>query len=89
MPTETIGMYDIYFEPRRIIIPANTDVRLILENKGEAPHSFDVKDQDILVDVEPHTTAEVVVNLPPGNYKFICDVPGHKQVGMNGALVVE
>lgn len=89
MPSETIGMYDIYFQPRRIVIPANTDVRLILENKGEAPHSFDLKDQKILVAVEPHTTAEVVVNLPPGNYKFICDVPGHKQVGMNGALVAQ
>ena len=89
MPSETIGMYDIYFEPRRIVIPANTDVRLILDNKGEAPHSFDVKDQDILVDVEPHTTADVIVNLPPGTYKFICDVPGHKQVGMNGVLVVQ
>ena len=89
MASETIGMYDIYFEPRRIIIPANTDVRLILENKGEAPHSFDVKNQDILVNVEPHTTAEAVVNLPPGTYKFICDVPGHKQVGMNGVLIVQ
>jgi uncharacterized cupredoxin-like copper-binding protein len=29
------------------------------------------------------------VNLPPGSYKFICDVPGHKQVGMNGTLVVK
>ena len=89
MPSQTIGMYDIYFEPRRIILPANTDVRLILDNKGEAPHSIDVKGQDIKMDVEPHTTAEVVINLPPGTYKFICDVPGHKQVGMNGVFVVK
>lgn len=88
-PSETIGMYDIYFEPRRVVIPANTDVRLILENKGEAPHSFELKDQGVLVNVEPHTAAEVVVNLPPGSYKFICEVPGHKQVGMNGSLVVK
>lgn len=89
MPSWTIGMYDIFFEPKRIIIPANTDVRLILDNQGEAPHSFSVKDRDIKVDLEPHTTAEVVVNLPKGTYKFICDVPGHKQVGMNGQLVVK
>jgi uncharacterized cupredoxin-like copper-binding protein len=89
IPAETIGMYDIYFEPRRIVIPANTDVRLVLENKGEAPHSFEVKGQDILVSVEPHTTADIVVNLAQGSYKFICDVPGHKQVGMNGALIVK
>jgi len=84
----TIGMYDIYFEPRRVVIPANTDVRLILDNKGDATHSFDLKDHEIAFDVKPHSIAEVVVNLPPGTYKFICDVPGHKQVGMNGALVV-
>lgn len=89
IPSETIGMFDIYFEPRRVVIPANTDVRLVLENKGEAPHSFEVKGQEILVSVEPHTAADVVVNLPPGSYKFICDVPGHKQVGMNGVLVVK
>ena len=86
---ETIRMYDNYFEPRRIVIPANTDVRLILDNKGDAPHSFDLKGHEIKVDVEPHSTAEVILNLRPGTYKFICDVPGHKQVGMNGALVVQ
>lgn len=89
MQTETIGMYDIYFEPRKISIPANTDVRIVLENNGEAPHSFQIKGQDILVKVEPHTSADVVVNLPAGSYKFICEVPGHKQVGMNGAIVVK
>ena len=84
-----IGMYDIYFEPDRIRIPANTDVRFVFENRGAAPHNFEIKERDISVDVAPGETAEAVINLPPGTYKFICDVPGHKQVGMNGALVVE
>lgn len=41
------------------------------------------------VDVEPGGTAETIVNLPAGTSKFICNVPGHKQVGMNGNLVVK
>ncbi len=82
-----IGMYDMYFEPERIRIPANTDVRLIFENRGAAPHNFDIKERDISIDVAPGETGETVVNLPPGTYKFICSVPGHKQVGMNGVLV--
>ena len=84
-----IGMYDIYFEPDRIHIPANTDVRFIFENRGAAPHNFELKEGDISVDVAPGESAETVINLPPGTYKFICNVPGHKQVGMNGALVVQ
>jgi uncharacterized cupredoxin-like copper-binding protein len=84
-----VGMYDMYFEPDRITIPANTDVRFIFENRGQAPHNFAVNKQPISVDVEPGATAETVVNLPQGTYKFICNVPGHKQVGMNGTLVVK
>lgn len=82
-----IGMYDMYFEPERIRIPANTDVRLVFENRGAAPHNFEIKEGDISVDVAPGETGEAVINLPPGSYKFICNVPGHKQVGMNGVLV--
>ena len=86
-----LGLYDMYFEPNHIVIPANTDVRFVLENHGESPHNFSVKTAtaDIDVDVEPGGTAETVVNLPPGTYKFICNVPGHKQLGMNGSLVVK
>ena len=83
-----IGMYDMYFDPERIRIPANTDVRLVFENRGAAPHNFEIRDRDISVDVAPGETGEIVINLPPGTYKFICNVPGHKQVGMNGVLQV-
>jgi glucose/arabinose dehydrogenase/uncharacterized cupredoxin-like copper-binding protein len=85
----TIGMYDIYFEPDRIDLPANTDVRIILQNHGASPHNFEIKEKDISVDVPPGETASTIVNLPPGTYKFICNVPGHKQAGMNGVLVVK
>ncbi len=84
-----IELYDMYFDPDRITIPADTDVRIVLENRGEAPHNFDVKSQGIDVDVEPGGSAVAIVNLPKGTYKFICNVPGHKQVGMNGVLIVE
>jgi plastocyanin len=83
-----VGMYDMYFEPERIRIPANVDVRFLFENRGAAPHNFEIKDPLISVDVAPGGTGEAVINLPLGTYKFICNVPGHKQVGMNGTLVV-
>jgi plastocyanin len=29
------------------------------------------------------------LNLKPGTYKFFCSVPGHRQAGMEGTLVVK
>lgn len=86
-----IDMYDIYFEPDRIKIPANTDVRIVLNNVGAAEHNFGLKEKsvniDIDEDVDPGSSKTVVVNLPEGNYKFVCNIPGHKQAGMTGILV--
>jgi plastocyanin len=31
----------------------------------------------------------VSLNLKPGTYKFFCTVPGHRQAGMEGTLVVK
>jgi uncharacterized cupredoxin-like copper-binding protein len=33
--------------------------------------------------------AEEVLNLPPGNYEFVCDIPGHKEAGMVGVIEVQ
>ncbi len=88
--TVEIDMVDIAFQPDAIEIPANTPVTIKLINKGAAQHEFKVYDQDIdsgLVD--PGATAEVTVNLPPGEYKFHCPVPGHTEAGMVGTLTVK
>jgi plastocyanin len=34
-------------------------------------------------------TKTVTVSLTPGTYKFYCTVPGHRQAGMEGTLVVK
>lgn len=86
---QVIELYDFYFTPDRFTISANSDVPVTIVNQGDAPHNFEIKEQDISVDVAPGQREEVVINLPPGTYKFICNVPGHKQVGMNGSLVVK
>jgi glucose/arabinose dehydrogenase/plastocyanin len=89
LPEFVIGMEDIFFSPDRIEIPANTDVRLLFENKGAVIHNFEVKGLGISVDVAPGEVGEAIVNLPEGRYKFICGIPGHNQAGMNGVLIVK
>jgi len=80
---------DIFFEPKELSIPANTDVTVSLPNKGAAAHNFSIDALGISVDIAPGATEEVVINAPAGTYEYYCDVPGHKQAGMVGTLTVE
>ena len=86
--TVDVVSYDIYFEPDELTIPANTDVTVVLPNEGVTPHNFSIDALDISVDIAAGATEEVVINAPAGEYEFYCNVPGHKQAGMVGTLIV-
>jgi uncharacterized cupredoxin-like copper-binding protein/mono/diheme cytochrome c family protein len=87
-PVEIVA-HDIYFDPKEVTIPANTDVTISLPNQGAAPHTFSIDALKISVDLPPGETKSVVVNAPPGTYEYYCDVPGHKEAGMVGTLTVK
>jgi uncharacterized cupredoxin-like copper-binding protein len=83
-----VAAYDIYFEPKELSIPADTDVTVRLPNKGVTAHNFSIDELGISVDIAPGATEETVINAPAGTYEYYCDVPGHKQAGMVGTLTV-
>jgi uncharacterized cupredoxin-like copper-binding protein len=85
----TVTSFDIYFEPKEISIPAGTDVTFTLPNDGAAMHNFSIDELDVSIDQAPGSVEEAVINAPPGTHEFYCNVPGHKEAGMIGTLVVE
>jgi plastocyanin len=66
-----------------------------IEFTNESPVPHDVKIEDSSgkevggteIVQEGSDTAEV--NLKPGTYTYFCSVPGHRQAGMEGTLVVK
>lgn len=40
------------------------------------------------VAAEPGQSATLTLTLPPGDYTFICSVPGHAELGMRGSISV-
>ena len=86
---QTVTAFDIYFEPKEVTIPANTDVTFTIPNDGVTAHDFSIDALNIHVDIAPGETKTVVVNAPPGSYEYYCNVPGHKEAGMVGTLIAE
>ncbi|WP_217923403.1 plastocyanin/azurin family copper-binding protein [Miltoncostaea oceani] len=68
-------------------------VTITLRNESPVPHNIAVRGGS--VDTEPSETiqggetTELTVDLPPGEYEYYCEVPGHEQAGMKGTLTVE
>jgi uncharacterized cupredoxin-like copper-binding protein len=86
--TVDIAAYDIYFEPKEVTIPANTDVTFMITNDGVAPHNFSIDELGIDIDLPVGETQETAINAPAGEYEYYCNVPGHKEAGMVGKLIV-
>jgi uncharacterized cupredoxin-like copper-binding protein/mono/diheme cytochrome c family protein len=86
---QVVTSFDIYFEPKEVAIPADTDVTFHLPNDGAAAHNFSIDALGIDVDLAPGSEEQVVINAPAGTYEYYCNVPGHKEAGMVGTLVVE
>ncbi len=80
------------------ILPANVGLpvgptRMTVINKGEFDHNLVIKNGDTEIARTPNFTKaespkELVADLQPGNYIWLCDIPGHAEKGMTGTLNV-
>ncbi|MDE3070177.1 MAG: cupredoxin domain-containing protein [Acidobacteriota bacterium] len=66
-------------------------VRITLVNHSGIPHDLHVTGHG--VDARTSTIAQgeatLTATLTPGTYTYFCDVPGHRQAGMEGTLSVQ
>lgn len=86
----TVEAFDIGFRQRHLTIPADTDVVVTFRNTGAIPHDWAVGGTDVLSSLLDGGVEEsLTVNLPAGEYMYYCTVPGHKEAGMAGTLLVQ
>jgi uncharacterized cupredoxin-like copper-binding protein len=88
----TIELVDMAFMPGNIVLPAETDVTLVIANHGTVAHNFRTLDEQVLldvrVDVAPGESKAITLNAPAGEYKVFCDIAGHAEAGMGGIMAV-
>lgn len=78
------------YEPGEIRVRAGELVAMRLDNPHGAPHSFDVDELGVHVAMPSGQSALALFTAPaPGTYEFYCALPGHREAGMVGTLVVE
>jgi plastocyanin len=86
----TVVLDDYEFRPRTV--KARRGETLTVLNEGGTAHNLTVRRGS----TKPAATdsflkgdrARLRIDLPPGRYRILCTVPGHRQLGMTGTLVV-
>ncbi len=65
------------------------EVIVTMENKDLFWHTFTI--EELGVDLRVPVGAELAASFdaPPGEYQFVCAIPGHPEAGMVGTLTVE
>lgn len=60
-----------------------------IKNQGQLPHNIAIKEMNATSpDIEGGKSADWKVDLKPGKYTVICNIPGHEQLGMKTTLTV-
>ncbi len=86
---------DFRFKPTTVKVRAGIPTRIELRNDGQTEHSLVVKTPDGKYDwIHLHAQAGASVAATyqldePGEYRVLCTIPGHTEVGMTGELIVE
>ena len=68
-------------------VPAG-ELMLGLDNRGHAPHDLTIDGHGTVVSAGGRDQAVAKVELEPGTYTVWCDVPGHREAGMEFTLEV-
>ena len=86
------GDIDGVINPDLVVQPGFV-VRLILANGDGMPHDLFLPDWDIKTDYVSKIGDETEIvfevgDMQPGPYVYYCTVPGHRQAGQEGKLIV-
>ncbi len=89
--TFEIAATDFAFDPANVEVDEAGVYTFRLVNDGESQHALEVEGAGTEVETEtigPGETAEVKVELAAGEYELYCPVGNHKELGMEGTVVV-
>jgi plastocyanin len=82
---------DFKFDPSTVELAKSGEMTFTLVNDGQSTHALEIEGQGIeeeTDEIDGGATAELTVDLEPGEYEFYCPVDDHREKGMEGTLTV-
>jgi len=67
-------------------------VTIVVKNMGPSPHNYQIAGNGVMQaskTLDSGATEMLKVDLKPGTYTVICNIPGHEQLGMKTTLIVQ
>jgi uncharacterized cupredoxin-like copper-binding protein len=84
-----IEAVDIAYDKKELMAPADTEFTIVVTNNGAAPHDFVIENTEFKTAMLSSGQSETLtITLPSGEYTYFCSVPGHRQAGMEGTLII-
>jgi nitrite reductase (NO-forming) len=76
-----------------LIVQMGDSVQITLINADGIPHDLVIPDLDVILPYvtrmnDQEKTSFIVENVEPGEYDYYCSVAGHRQMGMEGKMIV-
>ena len=88
LQTAKIEAGNLFFKPDKVKLPAGIDTIELVGRGGVHTLVIEhVKGFELRVDGDGDHDAKKLA-LKPGNYVFYCDIPGHREAGMEGTIRV-
>lgn len=87
----TVSGAEFSFNPQTVTIQSGEKVRLTFRNVGSAPHDWTIEGLGLKTKVIGGGAQDSLEFTAParGIYNVYCSVPGHREAGMVGQLVIE
>ena len=75
------------FDPADLVL--NPGAELTLDNQGLVIHNLEIEGvEGFIIEAEAGQQATDTITASPGEYVIFCSIPGHRDAGMEGTLVV-
>ena len=83
-----VQLGDLFIKPERLEAEAG-DVTFEVRNTGATEHNFAIEGQAGTEMIPPGESSSLTIPaMKAGTYKYVCEVPGHADGGMNGTLQI-
>lgn len=87
----TVSGTEFSFNPQTVTVKSGEKVRLTFRNIGSAPHDWTIEGLGLKTKVIGGGAQDTLEFTAPARsvYNVYCSVPGHREAGMVGSLIVQ